>query len=132
MAGSAGSIGRVWQGLDGWAEASDLRASLNYSWLILSVPLLVAILLPLTAPPSLIRSITPHCVWKAQFGRECPGCGLTTAFLHIGRGEWRAAYDSNAAGIPLYVAFLLNSVFWLRRVWRASWLQLARLRHVHG
>lgn len=137
MPGSAGGIHRIWHWvrdwprLRQWAVASDLRASLYYSWLILSVPVLGAVLLPLTAPPSLIGAITPHCVWKAQFGRECLGCGLTTAFLHIGRGEWRAASGSNTGSIPLYAAFLVNSLFWVRRAVRATRFQLTRLRHVH-
>jgi hypothetical protein len=122
---------RNWPNMRQWVETSDLRASLYYSWLILSVPLLAAVLLPLTAPPSLIGAITPHCVWKTQFGRECLGCGLTTAFLHIGRGEWHAASGSNAAGIPLYAVFLLNSLFWMRWAARMTRFQLARFRHVH-
>ena len=115
-----------------WAAASNLDASLYYAWLILSLPLLTAVLLPLVAPSSLIQAIAPHCVWKAQFGRECPACGMTTAFLHIGRGEWRAAAASNAGSIPVYIGFVLNSLFWLRMLVRYGHQRFRRFRHVHS
>ena len=118
---------RGWGGVRRWAEYCGLRESLHYSWLILGVAMLAAVILPLVAPASLIQAVTPRCVWKTQFGRACPGCGLTTAFLHIGRGEWRAAAESNPAGIPLYAAFLFNSVLWLRSI-----AKLTRFRHVHA
>ena len=123
---------RQWSNVRRWVETSDLGDSLYYSWLIVSVPLLAAVMLPLIASTSAIQAITPHCVWKTQFGRECPACGLTTAFLHIGRGEWRAATGSNAAGIPLYVAFLFNSFVWLRSVMRLARFRLTRCGDVHS
>src|ERR1035441_10409462 len=83
-------------------DLSQLRLSLYCSWLIISIPLVVAVVLPLVGSQSLIQSITPLCVWKTRFGRECPGCGLTTAFVRIGRGQWRDAMSANAAGVPLY------------------------------
>ena len=125
---------REWPRVRRWivrvVETSDLRASLHYSWLILGLPMLAAVVLPLVAPAPIVQAITPHCVWKTQFGRECPGCGLTTAFLHIGRGEWRAAVSSNAAGIPLYTAFSVNSLLWLRSLGRMA-RRLTGFRHVH-
>jgi len=123
---------RQWPRMRRWIETSDLDGSLYYSWLIVSVPLLAAVMLPLIAPVSAIQAITPHCVWKTQFGRECPACGLTTAFLHIGRGEWRAATRSNAAGIPLYAAFLFNSFVWLRSVVKLARFRLTRFGDVHS
>lgn len=130
MPGDAAGAGRAWPRARRWAETSGLGESLGYSWLILGVPLLAAVLLPLVAPASAIQAIAPHCVWKTQFGRACPGCGLTTAFVHIGRGEWRAAWASNAAGIPLYAAFLFNSILWVRSVARLTRIRLTRFRHV--
>jgi TM2 domain-containing membrane protein YozV len=100
-------------------DLSQLRLSLYCSWLIISIPLVVAVVLPLVGSQSLIQSITPLCVWKTRFGRECPGCGLTTAFVRIGRGQWRDAMSANAAGVPLYAAFALNSLLWLRCLLRS-------------
>jgi hypothetical protein len=97
-----------------WIDPRQLRLSLYCSWLIVGIALLLAVILPLVAPEPLIHAITPRCVWKVRFGRECPLCGLTTAFIDIGRGAWRQARASNAGGIPLYAAFVLNSLFWFR------------------
>lgn len=35
------------------------------------------------------------CLWKTMTGYECPGCGLTTAFVAIIRLEWQLAWSSN-------------------------------------
>jgi hypothetical protein len=122
---------REWPRVRRWMETSGLRESLYYSWLIAGVPLLAAVMLPLMAPASTIQAIAPRCLWKTQFGRECPACGLTTAFLHIGRGEWRAASGSNVAAIPLYAAFVINSLLWLRSVAKSTRFRLTRFTHVH-
>jgi len=108
-----------WYRLRRWIDASDLRDSLHYSWLILSVPMLAAVLLPLAAPVGWIQAMAPHCVWKALLGHECPGCGLTTGLLQIAHCQGRAAEGSNAAAIPLYAAFAGNSLWWLRSVARS-------------
>jgi hypothetical protein len=97
-----------------WIDAGQLRSSLYWSWIICSLPLLIAVLLPLVAPASWIGQIAPRCLWKVRFGRACPGCGLTSAFLHIARAEWREAVESNRAGIPLYAGFAVNSLVWVR------------------
>jgi hypothetical protein len=126
-----------------WIDPLQLRLSLYCSWLIVSIPLLLAVILPLVAPESLIHAITPRCVWKVRFGRECPSCGLTTAFIDIGRGAWRQARTSNAGGIPLYAAFVLNSLFWFRsliflvlrksrKTERATPFALLRSKYVHN
>jgi hypothetical protein len=35
------------------------------------------------------------CTWRTLYGRPCPSCGLTTAFAHLVRGEWRQAIRSH-------------------------------------
>lgn len=45
------------------------------------------------------------CIFKNLFLIDCPGCGLTRAFLSIPRGEFRAAFAYNAAALPLYLFF---------------------------
>ncbi|NJM93936.1 MAG: DUF2752 domain-containing protein [Cytophagales bacterium] len=41
-------------------------------------------------------NIFPPCLWKSLFHFNCPGCGLTHAFLHLVKGEWSEAYQANA------------------------------------
>lgn len=49
--------------------------------------------------------ILPPCLWHRLFGGACPGCGLTTAFTHLVRLEFRAAIDAHPLS-PL-IALLL-------------------------
>lgn len=65
------------------------------------------------------------CVFKRVFLLDCPGCGLTRAFLLIPRGRFADALHFNVASLPLYFffAYLLvqqisESVFHKRFKWR--------------
>jgi hypothetical protein len=103
----------------GWIDRQQLRTSLYWSWILVSVPLLLAVLVPVVAPAAWIHRLTPHCLWKVRYGRPCPGCGLTTAFVFIAHAQWREAFASNRAGIPLYAGFTANSLVWLRSLFHA-------------
>ena len=35
------------------------------------------------------------CIWKTLFGLECPGCGLTRAFIHLINFNFIEAFRSN-------------------------------------
>ena len=35
------------------------------------------------------------CLWKSIFRFQCPGCGLTTAFISLLELDLRKAYESN-------------------------------------
>jgi hypothetical protein len=35
------------------------------------------------------------CIWKTLFGIHCPGCGLTTAFIHLLKLDVLKAFNSN-------------------------------------
>ncbi|HTF81050.1 MAG TPA: DUF2752 domain-containing protein [Cytophagales bacterium] len=35
------------------------------------------------------------CLWKTLFAVQCPGCGLTSAFIHLLQLEFSAAYAVN-------------------------------------
>lgn len=50
---------------------------------------------------------TPLCLFKYHFGFDCPGCGLTRAFLFIPRGEWVKAVQLNGASLVLYLVFVM-------------------------
>ena len=46
----------------------------------------------------------PGCLVCRVTGLErCPSCGLTTAFAHLTRGQWREADAANPAGPVLFV-----------------------------
>lgn len=35
------------------------------------------------------------CLWKSVFGFDCPGCGLTTAFVSVLKFDFVGAYRTN-------------------------------------
>ncbi|MFO1464605.1 MAG: DUF2752 domain-containing protein [bacterium] len=47
----------------------------------------------------------PKCLFLEWTGLPCPGCGLTTSFVHLLHGHWRAAFAANPLGPPLFLAF---------------------------
>jgi hypothetical protein len=61
--------------------------------------LLLAALLPVS-----LSAPFPLCAVKALTGVDCPGCGMTRAFLLIGHGRIAEAADFHPLALP---AFLL-------------------------
>ena len=49
------------------------------------------------------------CLWKTLFHFECPGCGLTTAFMKILTLDISGAYDAN----PLIFIVLPLGIFYI-------------------
>lgn len=62
--------------------------------------------------------VLPPCLWKLLAGVDCPGCGLTTAMLHLLRLDPAAAYASNPLVflvLPAVAAYLLQDLHRFRR-----------------
>lgn len=55
------------------------------------------------------------CIFKNIFQFDCPGCGMTRAFLLIPRGDFSRAIQYNAASLPLYFLFILGLVTLLQQ-----------------
>lgn len=55
-------------------------------------------------------NILPPCLFTWLFGVHCPGCGLTTAFLHILRFEFREAIAMNPMIFIVAPAFAFYAV----------------------
>ena len=53
--------------------------------------------------------ILPPCLWRRPFGGACPGCGLTTAFTHLVRLEFRTAIDAHPLS-PLIALLLVACI----------------------
>ena len=70
--------------------------------------------------PGSSRALPAFCVWRQMLGINCPGCGLTRAFVALAHGQWKAAWNYNAAA-PFFFALLLYQVPF-------RGMQLARLR----
>jgi len=51
------------------------------------------------------------CLWKTIFHFECPGCGLTTAFIDIVIFDFKGAYNSNPLifiVLPIVIYFVIK------------------------
>ena len=45
------------------------------------------------------------CMWRQTLGINCPGCGLTRAFIAIAHGQWISAWQFNGAS-PIIFALV--------------------------
>lgn len=59
------------------------------------------------------------CLWKAVFGWECPGCGLTTALVRVLELDFAGACNANPTVlvvVPTGLACLLTDYFRSRKM----------------
>lgn len=68
--------------------------------LLLLVP--AAVLVAAMLLPTWWVSPVPLCVVKGLTGLDCPGCGMTRAFILIGHGRFADAVATHPASIPAY------------------------------
>jgi len=105
-------------------QASQLKPALRIAWCVLSLIILAALIAPFVVPSERLHHLFPPCPSRALFGRPCPTCGMTTAFIHISRGEFAEASRANRFSLPLYGMFWSNElaalVFFARRLRGAS------------
>ncbi|MCC6636623.1 MAG: DUF2752 domain-containing protein [Ignavibacteriaceae bacterium] len=60
-------------------------------------------------------SLSPVCLSISQYNTECSLCGMTRAFVAISNFDFGSAWTLNRAAIGLYLFFLINIFFALRR-----------------
>jgi hypothetical protein len=88
---------------------AEIGTALILAWLALSVAACGVVLAPFVLPPAaLLGALAPECPWKAKHHRECILCGMTTSFVEIPRGDFRAAARHNQGSLPLFLALLAN------------------------
>lgn len=66
-----------------------------------------------------------RCLWRAEAGRPCPGCGMTTAFTLATHGRLASAFVLQPAGALAAVAAAV--AFWVG-LWGAATGSRAPLR----
>lgn len=69
--------------------------------LLLLVP--AAVIVAALVLPTGWESPGPLCLIKALTGLDCPGCGMTRAFLFIGHGRFADAAALHPASIPAFM-----------------------------
>lgn len=87
---------------------ADLKTALLIVWLLVSLLIFPVLAAPFLVPPDSLLSLAPACEWKVKYNRECPLCGMTTAFILISDGCLNQAVEANRGSVPLYSALLWN------------------------
>ncbi len=62
--------------------------------------------------------VVPPCTFRFLTGRGCPGCGLTTAFTYISRGQILEAFHANPMALYMYAVTVFVTFFSIYRVFR--------------
>ena len=75
----------------------------------------------------------PPCATVTLTGLPCPSCGMTTSFAHTARGEFRAAFGAQPAGLLLAICTALAGTFGLfsaitGKVCKLNWYRLPPAR----
>lgn len=100
----------------------DFIKSLYYVWIIFSIIILCIIISTFLIPKEFFEITIPTCEWIIKYNKTCPLCGMTRAFFDISRFELNKAYNLNIFSIPLYLLFLLNTIFFIykyvKKIWR--------------
>jgi hypothetical protein len=60
----------------------------------------------------------PPCTFRVLTGHGCPGCGLTTAFAQMARGELPLAWQANPMGVLLYAITAISIPVFFFGFWR--------------
>lgn len=62
--------------------------------------------------------LPPLCVFKAVWGRECPGCGLTRSFIFTAHGQVQEGFRMHWIGPLLWVLTAAQIPFRSVQLWR--------------
>jgi hypothetical protein len=104
----------------------QISTALRRAWAVVSLALALALLAPAALPASVVFRAAPVCQSKLRYGKSCPLCGMTHAFVAISRGRFAEAARENRASLPLYAGMAANQLFFAaalvrrRRARRAS------------
>ncbi len=78
-----------------------------------------------------VEALPSLCVFHRVTGFDCPGCGMTRAFICLLRGDWQGAFAVHPFSLPLFISLILFAVLPNSRIQRferytkpLSWLVL--------
>ena len=58
--------------------------------------------------PGIAMAMPESCVTKMYLGFDCPGCGMTRAFIKISDGRFVEAWQLNSASFVVYLFFAIQ------------------------
>lgn len=68
--------------------------------------------------PGTNQPLPETCSFRRWTGRDCPGCGMTRAFISIAHGDFAAAWRFNPASLYFYPLVLSQLPFRTWQLWR--------------
>jgi len=74
-------------------------------------------------------SLPALCMWRQTLGINCPGCGLTRAFVAMAHGHWLAAWQFNGASPFIFALVAYQVPFRTVQIWR---LRTGRQEYRHS
>ncbi len=110
------------------ANSMQLRAEFYFhlALLVAAVAVIVLSVLMRTVGETLVflpgssLPLPESCAAKQLFGINCPGCGLTRAFIAISDGQWTRAWRFNPASFVVYL-FVVGQIPWRSfQMWRIA------------
>lgn len=89
-------------------------------WIVYSTAAAAALLLTLVMPDEYLLNKTPLCESISKHGTECAACGMTRGFIHIAKFEFNEAMNSNKGSVYVFLGFFLNSLIFLKYLFRSA------------
>lgn len=88
-----------------WTAQAWLRA-----FLALATLFYLAHQLGLPDPSPSVASLPELCVFHRVTGLDCPGCGMTRAFVRLMQGDWQGALAFNPISLPLFALLIVLAI----------------------
>ncbi|MBS1552327.1 MAG: DUF2752 domain-containing protein [Bacteroidetes bacterium] len=97
---------------------SELKFSFKIVRIIISIIIFVILFLSFIFPEVLLN-ISPVCVSRLLYGRECFMCGMTRAFVEISSGRFSEAFELNKFSVFIFIMFTINSILFFAFIIKA-------------
>jgi len=91
----------------------EIKQAFRVVWIVISIAGLFTILIATFLNKETILHISPTCVSIKYFHKECFLCGMTRAFLDIGRFNFFDAYLLNKGSVFLFFVIMVNSILFI-------------------
>ncbi len=106
-----------------WSDREGYSLTVTAMWLAGSLLVLLLASVLTIGPqrriyfPGLSVPVPETCTMYAQLGIDCPGCGLTRAFIHFADGNWSAGLRLNPAGSVIFLCVVAQIPAAILRLW---------------
>ena len=99
---------------------NDFLKAIKYTWIIISILLLIGLILIFLLPENIILKNSPQCISMKYYKTECSLCGSTRAFICISHLKFNEAFKLNRSSIFLFRIFFLNSLIFFSWICKST------------